>query len=175
MKLIDDLITFLIKCIELLKNLEKEIETNGEREIILLIKSFNEIFNNKSFINSNNQNYIQNCINNIVIALWNTIYFRQFNSTSRSYLSNFYIMALKYDVNNFCGVFKKLLENNKEISYIKEIIEFFMIFKDDNKNIKEMISNIIENIKGTGDWKKFQFLFSLTAKEKIARKNSKFK
>ena len=175
MKLIDDLITFLIKCIELLKNLEKEIETNGEREIILLIKSFNEIFNNKSFINSNNQNYIQNCINNIVIALWNTIYFRQFNSTSRSYLSNFYIMALKYDVNNFCGVFKKLLENNKEISYIKEIIEFFMIFKGDNKNIKEMISNIIENIKGTGDWKKFQFLFSLTAKEKIARKNSKFK
>ena len=84
----------------------KEIETNGEREIILLIKSFNEIFNNKSFINSNNQNYIQNCINNIVIALWNTIYFRQFNSTSRSYLSNFYINHGKYFAGNngsYCG------------------------------------------------------------------------
>ena len=174
-KLIEDLITFLIKCIELLKNLEKEIETNGEREIILLIKSFNEIFNNKSFINSNNPNFIQNYINNIVIALWNIIYFRQFNSISRSFLINFYIMALKYDVNNFCEIFKNLIENNKEIPYIKEIIEFFIIFKDDNKNIKEMIINIIENIKGTGDWKKFQFLFSLTVKEKIARKNNNFK
>ena len=174
-KLIEDLITFLIKCIELLKNLEKEIETNGEREIILLIKSFNEIFNNKSFINSNNPNFIQNYINNIVIALWNIIYFRQFNSISRSFLINFYIMALKYDVKNFCEIFKKLIENNKEIPYIKEIIEFFIIFKDDNKNIKEMIINIMENIKGTGDWKKFQFLFSLTVKEKIARKNNNFK
>ena len=173
-KLIENLIIFLINCIELLKNLENEIETNEERVISLLIKSFNEIFNNKSYINNNNKSNIQNYINNIVIALWNIIYFRQFNSFSRSYLINFYIMALKYSVNNFCEIFKKLIENNKEITYIKEIIEFFKIFKDDksNKNLKEMIENIIGNIKGNGDWKKFQFLFALAAKEKILKKNS---
>ena len=172
-KLIENLIIFLIKCIELLRTLENEIEITEERVISLLIKSFIEIFKNKSFINNNNENYINNCINNIVSSLWGTIQFKQFNSLSRTYLINFCIMALKYDVDNFCQIFRTIISNLKDIKNIEEIIEYLRIFKDDNSNIKSMMLYLIENNKGNADKEKLRFLLSLASREKIRMKSKK--
>ena len=172
-KLIENLIIFLIKCIELLRTLENEIEITEERVISLLIKSFIEIFKNKSFINNNNENYINNCINNIVSSLWGTIQFKQFNSLSRTYLINFCIMALKYDVDNFCQIFRTIISNLKDIKNIEEIIEYLRIFKDDNSNIKSMMLYLIENNKGNADKEKLRFLLSLASREKIKMKSKK--
>ena len=172
-KLIENLIIFLIKCIELLRTLENEIEITEERVISLLIKSFIEIFKNKSFINNNNENYINNCINNIVSSLWGTIQFKQFNSLSRTYLINFCIMALKYDVDNFCQIFRTIISNLKDIKNIEEIIEYLRIFKDDNSNIKSMVLYLIENNKGNADKEKLRFLLSLASREKIKMKSKK--
>ena len=172
-KLIENLIIFLIKCIELLRTLENEIEITEERVISLLIKSFIEIFKNKSFINNNNENYINNCINNIVSSLWGTIQFKQFNSLSRTYLINFCIMALKYDVDNFCQIFRTIISNLKDIKNIEEIIEYLRIFKDDNSNIKSMMQYLIENNKGNADKEKLRFLLSLASREKIRMKSKK--
>ena len=170
-KLIENLIVFLIKCVELLKTLENEIEINEERVISLLIKSFMEIFNNKSFINNNNHNYINNCINNIVITLWDIVQLKQFNSLSRTYLINFYIIALKYDADNFCQIFKNLISNLKEIKNVEEIIEYLKIFKNDKSNIKSMMMILFENNKGNADWKKLIYLLSLASREKLSMKN----
>ena len=170
-KLIENLIVFLIKCVELLKTLENEIEINEERVISLLIKSFMEIFNNKSFINNNNHNYINNCINNIVITLWDIVQLKQFNSLSRTYLINFYVIALKYDADNFCQIFKNLISNLKEIKNVEEIIEYLKIFKNDKSNIKSMMMILFENNKGNADWKKLIYLLSLASREKLSMKN----
>ena len=172
-KLIENLIIFLIKCIELLRTLENEIEITEERVISLLIKSFIEIFKNKSFINNNNENYINNCINNIVSSLWGTIQFKQFNSLSRTYLINFCIMALKYDVDNFCQIFRTIISNLKDIKNIEEIIEYLRIFKDDNSNIKSMMLYLIKNNKENANKEKLRFLLSLASREKIKMKSKK--
>ena len=165
-QLMKDLIMFLIKCITLLYNIEKEKEINEEYLIILIIKSFIGILDNKTFIINNN---ISSFINDSVIDLWNLIFFKQFNKTSRDKLVDYYFIVLKYDINNFCEIFKQLIGNNSQINskIVKEIIEYLIIFKDNEQNSKKMINVIIEIYKGIGDWKTLSFLLTLSAKKKL--------
>ena len=73
-KLMEDLITFLINCVQLMQKLENEVEINEEFFIINLIKTFNIIFSNKTFV--------QNCanialyLNNSIVELWKTNSFK---------------------------------------------------------------------------------------------------
>ncbi len=82
-------------------------------------------------------------------------------------------MALKYDVDNFCQIFRTIISNLKDIKNIEEIIEYLRIFKDDNSNIKSMMLYLIENNKGNADKEKLRFLLSLASREKIIRKYKK--
>lgn len=168
-KIIEDLLNFLINCINILNNLEKEVEFNEEILISNLCSSFNTIFNNKYYISSNNN--ISNYLFNAVQNLWKVIYFKMFNATSRINFVYFYVTALKYDVNTFCSVFAKLIENKYEKKYIDAIIQYLLFFKDNNYKCKEMIKKVIEIINGIEDLKKLDFLQIVLAKEKIQNKN----
>ena len=168
LKIIEDLINFLIYCITILINLEKEVEINSELLISNLCSSFNAIFNNKYYINSNSN--ISNYLFNSVQNLWEVIYFKMFNATSRNNFVYFYATALKYDVNTFCGVFSKLIENKYEKKYINAIIEYLLFFKDNNSKCKEMITTVIEIIKGSENLKKLEFFQIVLTKEKKQNK-----
>ena len=168
LKIIEDLINFLISCITILINLEKEVEINSELLISNLCSSFNAIFNNKYYINSNSN--ISNYLFNSVQNLWEVIYFKMFNATSRNNFVYFYATALKYDVNTFCGVFSKLIENKYEKKYINAIIEYLLFFKDNNSKCKEMITTVIEIIKGSENLKKLEFFQIVLTKEKKQNK-----
>lgn len=168
-KIIGDLINFLINCINILYNLEKEVQINEEILISNLCSSFNTIFKNKYYISSNNN--ISNFLFNAVQNLWKVINFKMFNITSRINLIYFYVTALKYDANTFCAVFAKLIENKYEKKYIDFIIQYLLFFKDNNSKCKEMIQKVIEIINETEDLKKLDFLQIVLAKEKMQNKN----
>ena len=166
-KLIENFIIFLIDCIKLLYNFEKTVETNEEYTISLLIKSFHVIFNNITYVNNNKYFYMKNSVE----ALWNIIYFKQLNRTSRDNLVNFYYTVLQCDINNFCDIFQKLIKNNKKFTNVGEIIEYLIIFKNEPFRCKKMINTIIEIIKGIEELKTLIFLLSLSAKQKLQKKN----
>ena len=168
-KIIGDLINFLINCINILYNLEKEVQINEEILISNLCSSFNTIFKNEYYISSNNN--ISNFLFNAVQNLWKVINFKMFNITSRINLIYFYVTALKYDANTFCAVFAKLIENKYEKKYIDFIIQYLLFFKDNNNKCKDMIQKVIEIINGTEDLKKLDFLQIVLAKEKMQNKN----
>ena len=162
--LTENFIKFLIDCVTLLCNFEKKVEINEEQIINYLIKSFNTIFENKTFIN-NKSFYLINSAE----VLWNFIYFKQLNATSRGNLVNFYCIFLQYDLNNFCEIFKKLIGNSKKIPNVGEIIEYFIIFKDDSFSGKKMIRNVIEIIQGKSELKILIPLLTLSAKKKLQK------
>ena len=167
-KLMEELITFLINCIQLMQKLENEVEINEEFIIYNLIKSFNTIFSNKSFVQSNNN--IGVYLNNSIVELWKTNDFKQFNTTSRSNLVNFYATALSLDVNNFCNIFVKLIENKFDKKYIQAIVEYLNVFKDKIFNCKKMITTVIQIIKGNEKLMQLDFLQTHTVKEKLKNK-----
>ena len=167
-KLMEELITFLINCIQLMQKLENEVEINEEFIIYNLIKTFNTIFTNKSFVQSNNNIGIY--LNNSIIELWKTNDFKQFNTTSRMNLVNFYATALSLDVNNFCNIFVKLIENKFDKKYILAIVEYLNVFKDKIFNCKKMITTVIQIIKGNEKLMQLDFLQTHTVKEKLKNK-----
>ena len=167
-KLMEELITFLINCVQLMQKLENEVEINEEFIIYNLIKSFNTIFSNKSFVQSNNNIGIY--LNNSIVELWKTNDFKQFNTTSRSNLVNFYATALSLDVNNFCNIFVKLIENKFDKKYILAIVEYLNVFKDKIVNCKKMITTVIQIIKGNEKLMQLDFLQTHTVKEKLKNK-----
>ena len=170
-KLMEELINFLINCMKLMQRLEKEVEINEEFIIFNLIKSFNIIFSNKSFVQNNNNIFY--FLNNSIIELWNTNDFKQFNSTSRINLVNFYVTALNLDVNNFCNIFVKLIENKFDKKYIFAIVEYLNVFKGNNSNCKKMLNTVIEIIKGNEKLKQLDFLQTHVAAEKMKNKKNK--
>ena len=167
-KLMEDLITFLINCVQLMQKLENEVEINEEFFIINLIKTFNIIFSNKTFV--------QNCaniaiyLNNSIVELWKTNSFKQFNTTSRNNLVNFYSTALSLDVNFFCNIFVKLIENKFDKKYLQAIVEYLNVFKDKIQNCKKMINTVIQIIKGNEKLIQLDFLQTHTVKEKFQNK-----
>ena len=166
--LIEKLIKFLIQCITVLQTLEKEVERTDERIIYPLINSFKSIFNNASFINSNNN--VPSYIYTSAKELLKFVYFNRLNKTSRETLAEFYVIFMKYDMEHFCEIFKQLLiENNQKFNdkMIKEVLDYFIIFKEDKSACMKMIKIIIEIIKGDGDWNKFSNLLALSAKQKL--------
>ena len=167
-KLMEELINFLINCFQLMQKLENEGELNEEYIIYNLIKTFNIIFSNKSFVQ--NDNDIGIYLNNSIIELWKTNDFKQFNTTSRSNLVNFYVTALSLDVNNFCNIFVKLIENKFDKKYIQAIVEYLNVFKDKTFNCKKMITTVIQIIKGNEKLIQLDFLQTHTVKEKLKNK-----
>ena len=167
-KLMEELITFLINCVQLMQKLENEVELNEEFIIYNLIKTFNIIFSNNTFVQ--NDNNIGIYLNNSIIELWKTNDFKQFNTTSRSNLVNLYATALSLDVNNFCNIFVKLIENKFDKKYIQAIVEYLNVFKDKTSNCKKMINTVIQIIKGNEKLIQLDFLQTHTVKEKFKNK-----
>ena len=129
----------------------------------------------KNFMIQNNNN---SCMFiNIIISLWNIMFFKQFNCLPRKELVNCYNNSLKYDFNLFINAFEKCMSQSPKFTpkYIKSIIEYFQCFQDNTGSITRMIELVIENAPGNAelDTRTFDFFFSLVSRKKILKKNNK--
>jgi hypothetical protein len=177
--LIQRVINFFQNCIKLFQNLEIK-ESVDELTLISIIKCFNSFLLNitlsKDFLTQKNNN--NSCIiADLILAIWNIIVFKQFNCSARKTLINYYNIIIQYDINLFNFAFEKCLSQSNKFSpiYIKSILEYFQCFRNDSKDINEMLEPIIENVQGTEelDAKKFGYLFSLVARKKGLKKVNK--
>ena len=170
-QLIEKLINFLLEAINILKNLE-DIEPTKELTLTYLIASFNAFILNKTLIpnylikeNRNNSCFLSD----IILSMSNIIKFKLFNKYVRIDLSKLYCNALDYNINYFCKIFEQflLMCNIYNKSYISSIIEYLKIFANNKKNLEKMMQLVMNNIRGTEDFKQFNFLFTMATREKL--------
>ena len=177
--LLQIVINFFITCINLFQNLERNSPVD-EQTLISLTRAFNTFFINislsKDFMIKQNSN--NSCLFiDIIVCLWNIIKYKQFNCTSRVEMRLCYYNAIQYDINLFNIAFEKcLIKSNKYTQdYIKSIIEYFIYFQNDQKQINNMLDFLIENTQGNAeiDIRSFSFFLSLVARKKGLKKVNK--
>ena len=176
--LIQMIINFFINCMTLFQNLDKE--PINEIVLVSIIKSFNTFFINfslsKDFLIKNNNN--NSCIFiELIISLWDIIFFKLFNCSARKELINCYFNAIQYDSNYFCAAFEKCISQKNKIpkNYIKPIIEYIQCFQNDSDLINRMLDLIIDNFQGNAqlDAKQMSYYLSLVARKKLVKKVNK--
>ena len=176
--LVQNVFNFFINCITLFKNFELS-EPIDEKTLISVIKSFNSFFINinmpKIFMTQNNNNSYM--FINIILSLWNIIFFKQFNCLPRKELVNCYNNSLKYDFNLFINAFEKCMSQSPKFTpkYIKSIIEYIQCFQDNIDSITKMLELVIENAPGDAelDARAFDFFFLLVSRKKVLKKINK--
>ena len=178
--LIQNLINVFIKCITLFQNFENTEEPVDELTLTSISKSFNDFFINTSlqrelFNQPNNNN---SCIfADIILSLWQTIYFKKFNCLSRRRLIDLYINMLQYDTNLFSVTFERCISESNKFPpiFIKAIIEYMQLFKNEKDNNVEMLELIIESAPGNKNINNMAFnrLFSKVVKKKGLKKIGK--
>jgi len=169
---IEEIIIFLINCVELLRNLENNGKYIDEFSLIYLLKSFNVIFSKETFVNNNRIIDIYSDLNNSINSTWNIIYFKNFNATSRSNLITFFLTAFKFDINNFSNIFGKLIENKFPRKYLENIINYLRFYKGGDKDYKDMIEAVIMNINGNQDLRKIDFFSTKLEFQKMKNKKN---
>ena len=169
---IEEIIIFLINCVELLRNLENNGKYIDEFSLIYLLKSFNVIFSKETFVNNNRIIDIYSDLNNSINSTWNIIYFKNFNATSRSNLITFFLTAFKFDINNFSNIFGKLIENKFPRKYLENIINYLRFYTGGDKDYKDMIEAVIMNINGNQDLRKIDFFSTKLEFQKMKNKKN---
>lgn len=177
--LVQIIINFFLNCIKLFQNIEIK-ESVDELTLISIIKSFNSFYINislsKEFLTQKNNN--NSCIFiDMLISIWNIIIFKQFNSSARNELKNFYFNAIQYDINFFVIAFEKCISQSNKFTkvYIKSIIDYIQCFENDKDGINKMLELVIENVQGSAelDISSFSFLLSLVPRKRGLKKLNK--
>jgi hypothetical protein len=178
--LIQNLINVFIKCITLFHNFENTEDPVDELTLTSISKSFNDFFINTSlqrelFSQPNNNN--SSIFTDIILSLWQTIYFKKFNCLSRRRLIDLYINMLQYDTNLFSIIFERCISESKKFPpvFIKSIIEYMQLFKNEKDNNVEMLELIIKSVPGNKniDNMAFNRLLSKVVKKKGLKKIGK--
>ena len=177
--LVQIVINFFLNCITLFQNIEVK-ESVDELTLISIIRSFNSFIINislsKEFLTQTNNN--NSCIFiNMILSIWNIIFYKQFNCSARKELKIYFFNAIQYDINLFSIAFEKCISKSNKFTpvYIKSIIEYIQCFENDKDGINKMLDLVIDNVQGSAelDRSSFSFLLSLVPRKKGLKKINK--
>ena len=113
----------------------------------------------------------------IILSLWKTIYFKQFNCSARERLIISLKNAIQYDFNLFIEAFQNCISQSSKFStkYVNSIIEFFQFYGNSLNDIEKMLKFVIDNVPGNAniDVHSFNHLVLPMAQKKALKKINK--